>query len=64
MAPIGATALGLARGGHGEPLLHPLVRFLLRHGRNSLISMAVTPDFQWKIPHPPVSGARSIDEPR
>ena len=50
---VGATALGLARSGDFKPLLHPFVRFLLRHGRNSLNFIAAVRAHDPTIPHPP-----------
>ena len=60
VATVGAAALGLARSGHFEPLLHPFVSFLLRHGRNSLISKTAMQVDKPTPPHSPDIGGEGV----
>ena len=56
VASVSAAALCLARSGDFKPLLHPFVSFLLRHGRNSLISITAMQVTKPTPPHSPDIG--------
>ncbi len=62
VASVSAAALCLARSGHFEPLLHPFVSFLLRHGRNSLVFINAMQVMNRRHRIPLTSGGRSISD--